>query len=207
MTAIVPIKALRRAKGRLAPGLDEGSRRELAAWMFTHVLDACLDCEAVSDVLVVAGDDEAAELAAPLPVRVVIERTPTLAAAIARADRETEGAEATLVVAADLPLVTSSDIDEVCRAGETGPCVVVAPTRDGGTGALLRRPPQITGTAFGPQSGSAHLDLAAAAGARAVRLDLPNLALDVDTASSLRAAGSRDPRLARWLVRSARRGS
>lgn len=199
VTGIVPIKALRRAKGRLGPGLDEGSRRELAAWMFTHVLEACLSCESLGDILVVAGDTEAAELAANLPVKVVVERSPSLAAAMARGDRETAKAEATLVVAADLPLLTASDLDTVCRAGADGPCVVVAPTRDGGTGALLRRPPDVIGTAYGPGSAEAHMALAADAGVAFVRCELPNAALDVDTAGSLRAAKAREPRLARWL--------
>jgi 2-phospho-L-lactate guanylyltransferase (CobY/MobA/RfbA family) len=84
----------------------------------------------------------------------------------------------------------------VCAAGAYSPAVVVVATQDGGTGALLRRPSRVINTAFG-QSGSAsgHLRLAAAVGIRPVKLDVPNLAFDVDTPSDLRALDGKLPRL------------
>ncbi|MDP8969360.1 MAG: hypothetical protein M3N52_02430, partial [Actinomycetota bacterium] len=70
----------------------------------------------------------------------------------------------------------------------------------GGTGALLRRPAQVMGTAFGEQSAAAHLRLAREARVRHVRLRLPGLALDVDTPVQLRAAGLLGtPETAQWF--------
>lgn len=198
VTAIVPLKALRRAKGRLAPGLDAPSRRELAAWMFLRVLDACLAAPPVGRVLVVAGDQAAARLADGRPVDVVVEPAQGLATALAAADRMTAGDAATLVVAADLPLAEAADIEAVCAAGRSTRTVVVVRTCDGGTGALLRRPATVVGTAFGPASADAHVALARAADVPVTLLDVPNLALDVDNAGALAAARAHDPRLERW---------
>jgi 2-phospho-L-lactate guanylyltransferase len=184
VTAIVPLKALEGAKGRLAAHLDDGQRRDLVVWMLGRVLAACLGAAAVDRVLVVAGDEAGAQAAARPGVDAVVETAPGLTAALDLADRLTAGAAATLVVPADVPMATSADIDAVCAAGAA---VAVVQTTDGGTGALLRRPPDVIRTAFGPRSAEAHLRLAAAAGVSAVRLDLPNLALDVDTPGALLA--------------------
>lgn len=200
--AVVPLKALSRAKGRLAGHLPARDRRELVAWMFARVIAACRGASGVGAVLVVAGDDAAADLARGLTrglaVQVVVERKPGLAAAMAAADDATAAATASLVVAADLPLAGADDLDTVCRAGRRGPCVVVAPTRDGGTAALLRRPAGVIVPAYGPSSATAHLAAAAAAGARGVRLAVPALAFDVDTAEHLRALHPRDLAGATW---------
>lgn len=195
--AVVPLKALDQAKSRLAGHLGERRRRELTSWMFLRVVAACR-ASGVRGILVVAGDEAAGGLARQMGVEVVVEATPGLDAAMAAADRATAGAPASLVVAADLPLARGTDLDAVCRAGEHGPCVAVAPTRDGGTGALLRRPPDVITPAYGPDSAAAHLQAAARAGVRAVRVDVASLAWDIDTAEHLRHAGARDPRMAAW---------
>jgi 2-phospho-L-lactate guanylyltransferase (CobY/MobA/RfbA family) len=57
----------------------------------------------------------------------------------------------------------------------------VAPTRDGGTGGLLRRPGDVIATRYGGASGLRHLRLAQQAGVSTARVDLPGFAHDVDT--------------------------
>jgi 2-phospho-L-lactate/phosphoenolpyruvate guanylyltransferase len=125
----------------------------------------------------------------------VLEPRPGLGRALATADATAAGAAATLVVAADLPLVAAEDLDAVCAAGARGPAVVVAPTHDGGTGALLRRPPRLIPTAYGPGSAARHLALARAAGASALVVDRQALALDVDDAAGLARAHAAAPGL------------
>jgi len=196
--AIIPLKALDRAKGRLAPDLDPSARRALTAWMFGRVLSACRGAEHIHGVLVVAGDAAAAALAGAHGAAAIVEPRPGLDAALAAADDACADEPATIVVAADLPLARPADLDRVCAAaGQPG--VVVAPTRDGGTGALLRRPPRAIRTRYGPGSAAAHLGLARAAGVAALRLDVPALALDIDTAGQLQEAALLDAGLARWL--------
>lgn len=209
VTAIVPLNALMRAKGRLAGHLDADTRRALTEWMFHRVIDACLGARSIGDVLVVAGDAEGAALAPRPGVRAVQQDRPGLAAALALADELLGGEQSTLVVAADLPLVMPADLDLVCDSGWGGgrasgvrgdPVVVVAPTLDGGTGALLRRPGAVVPTAYGSESAARHLALARDAGIRAVRADVEGLALDVDTASQLRSAGELDAGVEVWAA-------
>lgn len=180
--------------------------------MFGRVMAACQEATLVARVLVVAGDLAAADLAAAHDVEVLTEPRPGLQRALATADAAVTSRPrppaATLVVAADLPLARGTDLDRVCYAGgeseamhsthPAGPAVVVAPTRDGGTGALYRRPPAVIGTRYGPGSAAAHLRLAVAAGANAALARIPALALDVDTAGQLREAAGLDSEVAAW---------
>jgi 2-phospho-L-lactate/phosphoenolpyruvate guanylyltransferase len=196
VTAVVPLKALGEAKQRLAATLSPPARRELAAWMFGRVAAACRDATSIGRVVGVAGDAAAARVMAAHGIEVLVEPRPGLARALAAADASLADVAATLVVAADLPLAESGDLDAVCAAGAHGPVVVVAPTEDGGTGALLRRPPHVIRPQYGPRSAERHLALARAAGAGALRIDRPGLAADVDDEAGLRRVQSRLPELA-----------
>lgn len=187
LTAVIPLKALSDAKGRLAEALGPEQRRELAAWMFERVLRACAGAPQISDALVVAGDPESAALARPFDVRTVVEPRPGLGNAMALADRLLADRRATLVIAADLPLLTLHDIALVCDAADAGASVVVAPTHDGGTGGLLRRPPDGIPTAFGVDSAQAHRRLADDAGLRHATVRTEGFGLDVDTPRQLEA--------------------
>jgi len=184
VTAIIPLKALATAKGRLAGAMDSAQRRDLAAWMATQVITACRDCPAIDDVLLVAGDEQAADVGRAAGARVLVVDAPGLPAAMAAADAATVTCEATVVVAADLPYATGADVAAVVAAAESAD-VVIAPTDDGGTGALLRRPPSVMRTAYGPSSATAHIALAEAAGVAHVVVRRRGLAVDVDRPDQL----------------------
>ena len=192
--AVVPLKALSSAKSRLSGVLSERERQDLVASLFHGVLRACLGATRVDQVLVVAGDSMGLLLADPRRSLTMLEREPGLSGALALADEQLErmGAESSVVVVADLPFVGPDDLDRLCAAAPDGPCVVVAPAGDGGTGALFRRPATVIPTAFGPGSAAAHLAAAAAAGVPALTVSAPGLATDLDTPEQLdmlRSAG------------------
>ena len=65
--------------------------------------------------------------------------------------------------------------------------MALAPSRDGGTSALLRAPAGIIPAHFGPESAKAHRELAQAAGVAYRELALASLALDVDEIEDLEA--------------------
>lgn len=198
IVAVVPVKALADAKGRLAASLDPRARAGLVGELLRRVLAACAAAEAVGEVVVVAGDRRAAALAEGRGVRVVVEERAGLGAALRRGDLAARHATASLVVPADLPLVTGEDLDAVCAPG-LAQVVVVAPSHDGGTGALLRRPPAVVPAAFGVGSARAHLRLAVARGVNARTVVRPGLALDIDTPEDLAAWAAEEPDAAAWL--------
>lgn len=184
MTAIIPLKALDHSKQRLAPRLATDERRALMATLFSHVARVCSDSPAIASVLAVVGDDAGAALARDVGIASIRERDGGLNAAVRQATAEVTD-DASLVVVADLPRLTASDLERIVAAGASGPCVVVARTHDGGTGALLRRPPGVIAPAFGSASAAAHLTAAHSAGVRAALLTTGGLAHDVDRPADL----------------------
>jgi 2-phospho-L-lactate guanylyltransferase len=191
ITAIVPLKALARSKQRLADHLADTERRALVASLFTHVVQVCATAPQVDDVCAVVGDDAGADLARSAGVLYVREPAAGLNGAVAHATARVR-TTASLVVVADLPQLSVSDIGQVVAAGGGGdPVVVVARTHDGGTGALLRRPAAVIAPAFGPASATRHLAAAQRGHVRAVLLSPPGLRHDVDRADDLdRYAGA-----------------
>jgi 2-phospho-L-lactate guanylyltransferase len=184
ITAIVPLKALRRSKQRLAGHLDRDERAALMARLFTHVIGVCTATPTITAVCAVVGDEHGAALARQAGVAWLREPTAELNAAVSHAT-DRVSSDASLVVVADLPQLTVTDLDRVVAAGTVGPAVVVARTHDGGTGALLRRPADVIETAFGPASAAAHLAAGQRAGVRTALLSTPGLVHDVDRAGDL----------------------
>ena len=89
--------------------------------------------------------------------------------------------EAVLYLAGDLPLVTAEEIRELAAAVPARG-VAIGRAHDGGTNALGLRPPDAVVPSFGSrQSARVHADLAERAGVDVVVVDLPGIALDVDT--------------------------
>ena len=87
----------------------------------------------------------------------------------------------------DVPLVTPDDVCSLLAQAPAEHGAVVAPTGDGGTGALLLRPPTLIAPDYGGASAARHLAAARAAGAAALLYPLPHLALDLDRPEDLRA--------------------
>jgi 2-phospho-L-lactate guanylyltransferase len=85
-------------------------------------------------------------------------------AAISRADDYSceMGADATIVIPQDLPLLTNSALDAICRKAEGQErCLVICPSiRYDGSNALLRRPSDLMRTSYDNDSFNAHLRLA-----------------------------------------------
>jgi 2-phospho-L-lactate/phosphoenolpyruvate guanylyltransferase len=217
--AVVPVKGLAAAKRRLAPLLTPAERGALAAALLADVLAALQDSPAIERVLVVSPDPEALALAEAWGARPVAEPLGPAAGGPRPAGEETGlnlaldhgamvaaagGAAALLTLPADLPLVTPADVAAVGAALPPAPSVVLAPTTDGGTGALLRQPPLAIPARFGAASLRAHLQAAASQGAAVRLVWRRNLSLDVDRPADLERLAALPPHgetqalLAQW---------
>jgi 2-phospho-L-lactate guanylyltransferase len=97
-----------------------------------------------------------------------------------------KGADAVLVLPADLPLLDAVDINRILELGVGNSAIVLAPSRDWGTNALYQTPPKQVPACFGPKSFIRHIKEAYARGV-SVRLHFsPGLAADVDCAKDLK---------------------
>ena len=152
---VVLIKDFDSAKQRLRPALGAKSRRALAR---NNARQAVHAAAAGDHVLVVAGGEEVAEMAAAWGADVLLEPREEGQNVAARRgiDRAIQGgAEAVLLLSSDLPLVTETAVRDLLQAAArlTSPVVVAAPaTGRGGTNALYLRPPGAIGLHFGDES-------------------------------------------------------
>ena len=181
IAALVPVKALDQAKGRLAALLSQEERRALALAMLEDVLRVLRAVPRIERAAVVSPDADALARAQEMGAEPLSEppvcRGVNQALAHASVALVEGGADALLVVAADLPAALPADIDSVLDAlPERG--VALVPTGDRGTGAIALRPPDVIPFRFGVRSSVAH-------GLPARVLHLASLSHDVDEPDDL----------------------
>ncbi len=183
--ALVPLRTPGAGKSRLATVLDPEQRAALAIAMLADVT-AALGAAGLDEVIVVAGGRRAATAGDELGLPVLVDPPGCrrLDDALAAATQRVGSHRDVVVVAADLPRLRACDVRAVLEPDAE---VVIAPTAAGGTGALVRRPAAVIGTAFGPGSAVAHRALALAAGARSAHVDRDGIHHDVDTFTDLAA--------------------
>jgi len=190
--AVLPVKRLPNAKQRLADALPMGTRRALAEAMLTDVLIALRRTRGVDAVLVVTGDETATALASGYDALDAINDREDGGhdAAVKlgmRAARE-RGADRCLLIPGDVPALDPIELDAMLARPVNGPEVVIVPDRHGsGTNGLLLTGPEVIMPSFGPGSRARHADAAANAGARCDIVEIPSLALDIDTGDDLDA--------------------
>ena len=98
------------------------------------------------------------------------------------------GVTALLRLPLDLPLIQPRDIDELLAIECSAPATVIVPSRDGtGTNAILRTPPALFPSHFGPNSFAKHCGEAEQTGAKLIVRRNERLEMDVDDESDLRA--------------------
>lgn len=179
---VVPVKPFGEGKSRLATVLSSDMRAELSQRWLTHVLTVARDWRHFAGMAIISRDAAVLTLARTFGALPITETGDGLNAALAQAGAivQAAGAHAILVLPSDLPLLTQADLDGLYALAQLGDGVVVAPSHDHGTNALLLRPPNAIGYAFGVESATRHLALAAAAGLPHHIYHSATLALDVD---------------------------
>ena len=200
-TIVIPVKRLAEAKLRLSEKLHPGDRRKLGLAMLADVLRAT---DKWHSRLIVTDDPDAEAVGLAFGCSLVADPGRGLNAALeaGTAAAIDAGAAMVLVLPSDVPLVTTDDVASLFGYSES---VVVAASSDGGTNALLRRPPDAIAPQFGLRSAEAHRRAAEIAGLDCRVLELSSLRLDVDRYADLvelsrLPAGGESTRLANELV-------
>ena len=195
---LIPVKDLNGAKQRLASVLTREQRTELARAMLKDVCHALAEVSSAPPVALVTGDAYASRLARQCGFEIIHDDAnlgETEAIEMATAEAEKRGAEFTLVIPADVPLVTAREISAILQAAPEQGSVLV-PAADGrGTNAVLRAPCSLFPCRFGNDSFLPHRAAARATGKPLVVLeDLPGIGLDVDRPDDLERLMSMESR-------------
>jgi 2-phospho-L-lactate guanylyltransferase len=188
-SALIPVKALSKAKSRLAAHLTPEQRANLVLDMLHHVVSMLKESRAFSHVAVVSADTRVQVQAQTWGARVLPEEqaghNPALTAAAYSTMSQYPELDALLTISADLPFLSVADIYELIELSQKHP-LILAPSQEGtGTNAVLASPPLVVPYVFGINS-LAHYQSAA----ERQHLDYAlysrlGLALDIDTIKDL----------------------
>lgn len=185
---LVPVKHLETSKQRLSPLLSPAERFALAEAMLQDVLAALDASRHRAYVALVSGDARAHALALQYGFGVIDDPDdPGETGVIEMATRAAieRGAAFTLVLPADIPLITAAEVDEIFAAAPAEG-TVLAPSASGrGTNAVLQRPPGLFPLRFGNDSFLPHLAAARATGKPAEVLKLAGIGVDIDEPADL----------------------
>ena len=185
---LVPVKHLESSKQRLSPLLSPSERFALAEAMLQDVLAALDASRHCGYVTLVSGDARAHRLAEQYGFGMINDPDDSgETGAIEMATRAAieRGAEFTLVLPADIPLITAAEVDELFSAAQPEG-TVLAPSASGrGTNAVLQRPPGLFPLRFGNDSFLPHLAAARATGKPVEVLKLLGIGVDIDEPADL----------------------
>ena len=201
---LVPVKNLAHAKQRLSSILSPDARFALAQAMCEDVLQELARWQSRPAVAVVTSDPFASELAARFNFDVVADDNSgeTSAIEMATAVCGARGAQSTLVVPADIPLIDRAELQKIVDNAPAGGAVLVPDAARRGTNAAWRAPGDLFPLQFGNDSFLPHLAAAKATGLPCVVLELPGIARDVDRPEDLRElAAASGERRSQKLVR------
>ena len=194
---IVPVKPFNEGKSRLSRALQPAQRAELSARLLAQTLSTAQHSARFDQSVGVSRDPAvlaAARTAAALGLpEAGTELNTALAQACAYAGQA--GAQAALLLPADLPRLADTDLHQLVDSFVNLQTAVLAPSRDGGTSALLLRLPPPFALCFGPESFHCHRTQALAAGCSVTVVDTPSLRFDLDSPAELAELQIRPARL------------
>ena len=183
--AIVPVKRFNRSKTRLAGFLSEQDRIDLASVMLVATLKVLVQSSKLEKVVVVSNDPGVQKYLLNSRMHFIHEESEAgVNSAVSIANRYCvdNGAEATLVIPIDLPLLSVASVDNLISLGEqirTG--IVLCPSqRYDGTNALLRKPPCVIDTHYDKNSYASHVEIAKTGLLELITREWPEFTNDVD---------------------------
>jgi 2-phospho-L-lactate guanylyltransferase len=186
---LIPVKDPQNSKTRLSRLLSLEERRRLAWTMFEDASRAVCASGQADRIVLVTSFAPAIERARALGWDVLIEQSQVSeSASVDWASRilAERGFDVVMRLPADLPLVQAEDIDAILSIDLKSPGALLVPSRDGaGTNSIIRTPPNLFPSRFGPNSFSLHKAEAARVDVQCVIVNNPRIALDIDEPADL----------------------
>lgn len=182
--AVIPVKHLSKGKTRLASRLERKHLEQLSIAMLKDIINALQATPSIDRVAVVTPDSSVAECATAAGAIALLRDDPGLNESIDAAQRELAARnESSLVILGDVAGALPDELERLYQAlagDDASAQVALAPSRDGGTAAMLRAPAFAIPSRFGPESARLHREAAEDAGVPYREVPLPSLSIDLD---------------------------
>ena len=189
---LIPVKTFAESKKRLAAHYSAADRTALARALCEDFFRTVAEVTDIDRVFVVSQEPRALAWAHDHGWETLVETEQISEShSVDAASRHCaeQGVHALLRLPIDIPMVGPHDIEALFSNAEDAPTTVLVPSRDGtGTNALLRFPPTLFRSHFGPGSFALHFDEARRCGAHVHVTRNPRIELDIDEIADLRAA-------------------
>lgn len=190
IAVFIPMKSLAIAKSRLMGHLTEAQRERIVSRLLWTVMEASVASRQVTATWMIGGDEPVKKIALQAGATYLPDHGNDLNSTVTAAFKEWfhQNGDAALFLPADLPFVTTADIDSLIQtSGRQLRSVVFSPAaRDSGTNAILMPKQATFPTQLGTDSFQKHINEAARLGHPVAYAFNQNIALDVDTIDDLR---------------------
>ncbi len=189
--AIIPVKKFENAKTRLSAILAADERVTLSGLLLQDTLATLVNSKRLDQILVVSSDSRAKKISEEHgAVFISEEKDNGVNSAVMCADKYSvdAGADATIVIPQDLPLLDAGEIDRICdMARQDSRCIVICPsTRYDGTNILLRKPPMAIKIHYDNNSYNMHIKSASELGVQVRVFESQKLMFDIDKSDDVR---------------------
>lgn len=184
ITALIPLKARSECKSRLAGKLDADQRKALVHKMLGDIIDILSVIPRINRIVIVSPESEGL----PEDVDYIRDSGEGLNNSLLYAAEKLyrEGCQQLLILPADLAYLESTDVEQLIAASDNHD-LVIAPSCDNGTNALLFSAKKPITFCFGPNSFSAHRQFASKQGYSCSVVESYGLRTDIDTTRDLDA--------------------
>ena len=186
---LIPVKELSTSMSRLGELLTQDEKIGLSLAMLEDVIEVVRGVGRIEPLVIVTRDARVGEIAERYGIEVIREAEETRgegpAVDYGAGVLEGRGIGRLLVIPSDMPQVSGEDLEAMLALDAGEPSVVMAPAHDGGTNGMLRRPPTVIPSRFGPDSLSLHIQEAEERGAATKIIELDSFRVDVDTPEDL----------------------
>lgn len=185
--ALVPVKRLSFAKKRLDNSIGPDQRVELSRAMLEDVLTALATTKGLAGVRLVTADTAIADIGHRFGAETTMDQCESgTSAAIEQGMASLPNNwGGVIAMPADIPFVTSAEIERVANALTDHSIVIVPAERDGGTNVLAMSASSRIELCFGPSSFSRHVAAAHAVHLKTTVVHLVGAGHDIDVAADL----------------------
>ena len=185
-SAIIPVKTFSKAKTRL--NLEQARKEEICSLMLQEVLDTISNCKRISKVVLVSKDEDALKIGRQFNAVEIFDKESGVNDAVSLADQYLSDKEfdCSVTFPQDIPIMTSSDIDDLLSFVKSKSSVIIVPSRQfNGTNALVRCPTDIMNTRYDMGSYTFQMDAAKTKTKNTSIALIRRMMLDIDDESDL----------------------
>jgi 2-phospho-L-lactate/phosphoenolpyruvate guanylyltransferase len=151
-TVLIPIKALKNAKSRLAKHINPKQREQLMLLLLKHIIKTVKAVDNDLEIYVVSFDKKVIKTANLLGIKNISEKISGHNRSLTFAAKKINQNKPVLALSVDLPLLTKTDIEQLFLLSKKNDIVLAQSKEKTGTNAVIMKTPLLIPYQFGENS-------------------------------------------------------